>query len=791
MSVAERVHLFPVRHHSPRASLVLGAMLDRISPEVVLVEGPSDADPLLPMLVHADTAPPIALLAYRTDGVPASSVWPFAAYSPEYVAVRWALAHGRRARFIDVSAAQSLAHDRGRRADDDDGGAGRGGVGSDDEPRGPRGSVWDPVVERSGFRSFDELWEARFEAPEHAEADFREMLRELALSVRGATLLREDGETRARDAIMRAAIERAVEQGAAPEQIVAVLGAAHVAAIVSGDVDPSASELLERTVPTAMTIIPYSFPRLAEQTGYGAGNRAPYYYQRAYDARGDYGRATLEVLVDFTDHLRLRGFSVSLADTLEAYRLACRLAEVRDKSGPGLDEVREASIATLCRGESAHVDGFLWSSVIGRSVGRVAKGLGRGSLQEEFWTTVRAFKLPETDEAIAVSLKLADKTQLSASTFLHRLRVLEIPYATLAGVRTTPGAGAWRGGAGAGGGGRDVERGGFEQLARVREGWQCQWTPATEMALVERIVLGESLRAAAERSLEQRLRERRSVGDAADVLVDAVMTNATGTVALALAACDALAAHDDDLVSLARACRALAGLVSYGSARKELGMDERVLVPLLAKTFARATLRLPVAASVGDADEAKAVGGAMRVLAELATTQAAVVDRDELVEELGDVGRSFGVHPRCAGTAAGLLLLSRWWDDAVLARELSLRLSATSEPGKTAEFLSGFLEVNALAIVKSHDVVAIVDAYLQSLSDEAFRDAVPMLRRALADLGKTERRYLVESVIAVRGHARRGDAREAARLVTAADAAALEAASEDIQKAMDDLDDLL
>jgi hypothetical protein len=527
-------------------------------------------------------------------------------------------------------------------------------------------------------------------------------------------------------------------------------------------------------VPTSLTIIPYSFPRLAEQLGYGAGNRAPLYYQRAYDAKGDYRRATLEVLVDFTDHLRLRGFSVSLADTIEAYRLACQLADLRQKTGPGLDELREATIATLCRGESAHVDGFLWSSVVGKGIGRVAKGIGKNSLQTEFWTTLRHHKLPETDETVAVSLKLADQVHLTASTFLHRLRVLDVPYAGLVGAKKTK---------------TDPEPGAFEALARVREAWQCQWTPATEIALVERIILGESLLAATERSLDQRLHERKTVGEAAEVLVDAVLTAAAGTVAAALTACDALAAHDDDVSSLARACRALGGLASYGSSRKELGADDRVLVPLLQKTFARATLRLAFAASSSD-EEAPNVTGAMRVLHELALTQSSV-DKEAWVAALAEVARSFGAHPRCAGTAAGLLLFSRLWDDDNLTRELGLRLSSMSEPARTADFIAGFLEVNALAMVKNRDVVAILDGYLQSLGDEAFRDAVPALRRALADLGKTERRYLVESIVAVRGHATSADAATAARIVTEQDQAQLKAASEEIQKAMDDLDDLL
>lgn len=745
---------------------MLTALLTRVSPELVLIEGPADANAMIDVLAHPDTIPPVALLAYRTDGEPGSSLWPFAQYSPEWVALRWARANGREVRFIDVTAAQSLALEA-RQPPDEEG---------DAEPEGEAGApsptLHDEIVARSGARSFDEFWEASFEAPVHEEGPFREALVAFAEVVR-----HEPGRAalhRARDAVMQAAIEAAVAEGRAPERIVAVMGAAHVAAMLAGDVDPTLAASLGRTVPVALTVIPYSYPRLAEQTGYGAGNRAPFFYQRAHDAQGDFRRATLEVLVDFTDHLRLRGFAVSLADTLEAYRLACRLAEIRGKAGPGLDEVREATVATLCRGESAHVDTFLWPTVVGKGVGQVSRGIGKNSLQEEFWTTVARLRLARTDEAEAVALRLADPEHLEISVFLHRLRVLGVPYAALVAQR------------------RSAAKGGdapLESLSRVREAWTCQWTPSTEVALVEAIVRGESLRAAADRALGERLGPVTKVGAAAGVLVDAVVSHAPGAVSLALGACERLAAGDDDVPSLAVACRALAGLVAYGSNRASLGVDDRVLGPLLEKMFARALLRLPAAASASD-DDAPAITEAMRVLQELALTQARL-EVHGWVEVLREIAGSFGAHPRCAGSAAGLLVLARLWSDDELDTALRLRISDAGEPRRTAEFLLGFLDVNALAIVKSAAVVAILDAYLTALDEEAFRGVVPTLRRAFAELGKTERRYLVENVVGLRHTGAPEDAKLAVQLVTAADRQQLRTVSAEIAAAMDDLDDLL
>ncbi len=790
-----KVHLFPVRHHSPRTSLVLARWLDRARPALVLVEGPEDASHLIEPLVDRDTVPPVAILGYRTDGTPGSALWPFASYSPEYVALRWAQGAGVPARFIDISTGQSLAHDRSaRRPDPGEPGAGEAPAG--DAPAVE--AIWDQVAERAGFRSFEEFWEASFEAPDHDEPGFRAAL------VAYADLVRSRDRTgpslgRERDAFMAHRIDQAIAGGLAPERIVAVLGAAHAAALAAGDVDTGLVARFDAAVPTATTLVPYSFPRLAEQTGYGAGNRAPRFYQRAWEAGGSFRRAALEVLVDFSDHLRLRGFAASLADTIEAYRLACRLADIRGKGEPGLDEVREATVATMCRGDASHVDGFLWSSVVGRSVGRVASRIGKNSLQEEFWRELEERRLPQSDEAEEFVLKLGDPVQVATSVFLHRLRVADIPYATYRGARA---AGMRRGAA-------DDEAGGFAALSRVSEAWEAQWTPATDVALVERIALGETLELVGQRVLAGRLAAATTTADAAAVLLESVVASVTQTISTALEACDRLASTDDDLPSLARACRALSGLVSYGSSRGGTGLvgpkeprptqgvgprEHRptqggvaAIPPLCSKTFDRAVLRVPDACR-GNGEAVEPVIVAMRVLHEIALAQP-LVDRAAWLDTARELAHDYTIHPSCAGIAAGLLYLAQELGEDEVGLLVEQRLSDSLEPQRAAAFLRGFLEVNALVLVKSRPIVAALDRFLRGIDRDRFRDALPVLRGAFAALGATERRYLVENLIALRRLG--GAAREAVQVIAERDVDKLAAISDELGKAMDDLDDLL
>lgn len=768
------VNYFPVRHHSPRTSEVLTRFLDALKPSAVLIEAPHDAETCLDVLLDADTEPPVAILGYRTDGEVGSSMFPFAAYSPEYVAMKWARANGAKVQFIDISIGQGLAARRVRpeAADDAEG---------EEEPR-PVDDVDDGGVDvhrelakARGFRSFEEFWEASFEAPGYQPEDFRRALLEYA------ELVRHDGHRlqfhRARDAFMASRIAEATA-GVDAAKVAVVVGAAHAAALATLDVQPELEATLDETVPTAVTMIPYSFTRLAEQTGYGAGNRAPRYYQRAHEHRCDFKRASLEMLIEFGEHLRLRGFITSLADTIEAYRLATMLADLRGKQAPGLDEVREAAVATMCRGDATHVDGFLWSTVVGHSIGKVAARIGRNSLQQEFWREVKERRLPATDEPARFALKMADGVQVETSVFLHRLRVADIPYAVFQGTQTGGARGA------------KVETetaGGFAALSRVREGWEAQWTPSTDAALVERIVLGDDLRSVCERALTTTLDKVTNTGGAADVLMESVVCAAPQVMARALQACDRFASGDDDLPSLASACRALSGLVSYGSSRKQSALGDDVLPALCRKTFDRAVLRVPLACD-GDDEAVRPAMSALKSLHDIALSQPSV-DKQSWLEAARGLLHSYVANPACSGLACGLLYLAQELGDEEVSLLVGQRLSQTSDPKKAASFLQGFFEVNALVLVRSKPVVAALDAFLCAIPADAFKDTLPTLRRAFSPLGQTERRYLLENLLGARKLT--GKAAAAAKVINEKDKEKLKAMSSEMAKVMDDLDDLL
>src|SRR5262245_24983019 len=105
------VRVFGIRHHGPGCARSLRQALDALNPDVVLIEDPPDADGVLPLASHPDMRPPVALLVYRPDAPRRAMFYPFAEFSPEWQAIRFAQERDVPVRFMDLPMAFQLARE--------------------------------------------------------------------------------------------------------------------------------------------------------------------------------------------------------------------------------------------------------------------------------------------------------------------------------------------------------------------------------------------------------------------------------------------------------------------------------------------------------------------------------------------------------------------------------------------------------------------------------------------------------------------------------------------------------
>ena len=106
---APKVHYFGIRHHGPGCARSLVRALDTLQPDCVLVEGPPEAEGVLAALLSEHMHPPVALLSYCPDEPGRAVYHPFAVFSPEWQALRWALLHQVPVSFIDLPLVHQLA----------------------------------------------------------------------------------------------------------------------------------------------------------------------------------------------------------------------------------------------------------------------------------------------------------------------------------------------------------------------------------------------------------------------------------------------------------------------------------------------------------------------------------------------------------------------------------------------------------------------------------------------------------------------------------------------------------
>src|SRR5262249_36770448 len=192
---------------------------------------------------------------------------------------------------------------------------------------------------------FEELWETAFEQEAREPAAYVTLLGDFGSKARALGDPRHEARDGRRERAMAAAARAALAEGIPPDKVLLVCGAAHAAAIAAAIGGDEAAPEISSGEPAELSLIPYSYPRLSEQSGYGAGNRAPGSYEEVWGRGLASAAAPRRALVALAAELRRRGQSASLAQCIDAFNLAVTLARLRDKVAPGVEELTDAAVA--------------------------------------------------------------------------------------------------------------------------------------------------------------------------------------------------------------------------------------------------------------------------------------------------------------------------------------------------------------------------------------------------------------------------------------------------------------
>ncbi|WP_316747519.1 DUF5682 family protein [Streptomyces herbicida] len=753
--------LLGVRHHGPGSARAVRAALDAARPGVVLLEGPPEADALIPLAADEDLRPPVALLAHAVEEPGRSAFWPLAEFSPEWVAIRWALEHGVPARFIDLPAAHTLAW-----------GSEEGeppGAGADDEPTpgadiGPAPGAdvrVDPIAvlaETGGYDDPERWWEdvvehrgagtterRGAEGPEHRGTEHRgaensehldAALAPFAALEEAMGALREaygaGGHARdlVREAHMRLQLRAARREFA--DSVAVVCGAWHVPALRQ-KASVAADRALLKGLPkakVAMTWVPWTHRRLSRSSGYGAGIDSPGWYGHLFGAPD---RPVERWLTKVARLLREEDRIVSSAHVIEAVRLAQTLAAMRGRPLAGLSETTDAVRAVMCDGSDVPLALVHDRLVVGDLLGEVPDAAPAVPLQRDLARLQRRLRLkPEALER-ELELDLRKETDAGRSRLLHRLRLLGVGWGEPRESRGSTGT--------------------------FRETWRLRWEPELSVRVAEAGVWGTTVLGAATAKAEADAVAAQSLAEVTALAERCLLAELPNALPVVMRVLADRAALDADVGHLAQALPALVRSLRYGDVR---GTDTVALAEVAAGLAERIFVGLPPACAALDPDAAEEmrrhvddVHGAVGLLGEASTTGHGHL-RTRWRSVLGALTGRDTVPGVIRGRAVRLLLDEGELGQDEAARLMGLVLSPGTAPPVAAAWIEGFVGGGGGGMLLVHDerLLGLVDTWLTGVPAEAFTDVLPLLRRTFSAYEPGVRRTLGELVR--RGPAERG-----------------------------------
>jgi len=640
------VTFFPVRHHSPACAWHLSKLLCEKKPDCVLIEGPDEANALLPHLGDERNKAPFAVyFSFARGEERVGAYYPLLDYSPELVALRYAHRNGVFCRFIDLPfpAMRGPADPSGQPEEEEGAPSGKSGAWYDDWYL-RRSEFIRLLSKKMNCRNEEELWERLFETAGLFLSDeaFVRGVRAFCDSARqfypDDLLVLE--KHREREAWMS---QRIREARHSYRNIVAVTGGFHTSALEESLSGESLSAGPAAPEQAGAWLIRYSFAESDRLQGYSSGMPHPAFYQDIFerlsageDAALVYEQAVTRFLAKIGSALRKNREQIFLADEIAARSQAAGLGALRDKPCPGVYELHDALLSSYFKDASpmsVTVMREVANTVLrGDLVGSVRSGAAEIPLLTDFRTLCRKYRidLSTTKENERTLDILAKKEHREESVFLRRTDHLRAGFCSL---KKGPDFAA-----------RDS--------SRVREIWSCAYGASVESSLIEASRMGSTVAEAVRYSLMKAVRETASAAGITKILIDAAAMDMTSVFPALSAKATQAAATDGDLFSVAEA---VANLLFLEDASRLLSLPDTTLpARLLGVLYTRACAMVTLFATNEEAQQDRMV----RVLLDLYTCSGREgLDRDILTESLSHLLARTAppVPPAIEGAALGLL----------------------------------------------------------------------------------------------------------------------------------------
>lgn len=748
------IHILGIRHHGPGSGKNVKAFLESAKPDIVLVEGPPDADGILQWAIHPEIKPPVAILCYQPDDPKYSTFYPFAEFSPEWQAILYARKNNIHLRFMDLPAAHQFALDAEKRKEAAEKESENNNSDEEDnsiinnaalhnwdlapefksaiknpfslknissaeiplvETDIPTAIRLDPIAylaEAAGYDDGEKFWEHHFEH-RHNDEDIFDAINEAMQALREEYPRKEDRTEQLREAWMRKTIRQAEKEMF--QNIVVICGAWHAPALMKMPKQKEDNDLLKGLpkVKVECTWIPWTYNRLSFYSGYGAGIASPGWYEHIWKHPKDDGTLWMAKVARL---FRAKQMDTSVAHIIEAVRLANALAAMRDLPKAGLEELNEATLSILCNGETIMMSLLHDELIVSDKIGEVPSDIPKPPLQLDIEKLQKKLRLPATADWKDYTLDLRKENDLERSILLHRLLLLEIKWGQKSFVS---GKGTFK------------------------EQWRLQWQPELSIDIVDKGSWGNTTEEAASKYVIHLAEKTDTLSAVCRLLENTIPAELPQAAEKLILQINNLAAASGDVIQLMEVIPNLVNVSRYGNVRKT---DAEMVLSIVSSMITRICVSLPAACTAIDEDAAAHLLELFMKLNDAVN----VLQQQDITEQwqqaLSVISKGKNSSAVLAGYATRLLADAKLIAGNELTKTFYYAMSTAAAPATAAAWLEGFLKGSGTLLLIDNDLWQVVNDWVEQLNVETFTQVLPLLRRTFSNFSKPERRKLGEKV---------------------------------------------
>ncbi|MDE5698420.1 MAG: hypothetical protein K2I96_13590 [Lachnospiraceae bacterium] len=736
------IMLIPVRHHSPACSYQIKKIFAEWKPDAVLVEGPDNANALLPVMLHEDTRAPFAIYyAYHDKAEKISEeqehykcYYPFLDYSPELVALREAYKNMTEVSFIDLSYGDILAASAERAAE------GEAPRNYNDDYLLTRNEYIERLCEKTGLRSFDEFWEKYFELNglyEDSDVFFSHLSAYCALARENTpaeVLQREGCLAREQHMAARIALQAmygcgGVKKHGEIQRILVLTGGFHTPGLkerLSGEnweETVQYAKKIEHYVPNkdeSVYLMPYSMEAADALNGYASGMPYTGFYQKIWEGLASqeerpYETAVLDLLVASGKESRKQEGALSTYDEICAWQMAQGLAALRGKPQTGAYELQDAVLSSYVKGECN-----ITSDMPLRTLRRLMTGTGSGALCTladvppivlDFQEQCKKFGI-RTDSTLEKEVTLSifsSRKHRRMSRFFHRMAFLQTAFA------------------------KRVKGPNLQQRkdrSLIREIWKYKYSAQVFAALIDVSVHGATMEEAIVSLVQERLRQDTKADSAAILLTQVFEMGISSQLDLVYERVHELILKDMDFYSIADAVKSLTMMEELG-ALYESDLEFGVLL----HTGVRKLITLLPGITRMQDEMLDAGMNALKLLYQITGRkgQEDTGEREDFYEALHRMQGDVQIHAGLNGCIHGILYGGSQEDSRAVGAACRGYLTGTREQLlKTAVFFRGLFFTAKDLMLMEREMLVMIDAFLGEVDEMEFMELLPQLRMAFA-----------------------------------------------------------